>query len=56
MEFRNCDSNTEKVKLHESVRKSMAEIQKMDQSRLALVSVSKNPYKKSIFLRPREGK
>ena len=26
MEFRNCDSNTGKVKLNESVRKSLAEI------------------------------
>ena len=26
MEFRNCDSNTDKVKLYESVWKSLAEI------------------------------
>ena len=39
MEFRNCDSNVEKVKLYESVRKSLAEIYEDEPEAFGLASV-----------------
>ena len=37
MEFRNCNSNADKVKLYESVRKSLAEIYQDEPETLALL-------------------
>ena len=37
MEFRNWESNADKVKLYESVRKGLAEIYEMNQRRLVLL-------------------
>ena len=45
MEFRNCDSNADKVKLYESVRKCLAEIYEVEPEAFGPVSVSENPYK-----------
>ena len=45
MEFRNCDSNADKVKLYESVRKSLAEIYEDEPDAFGPASVSENPYK-----------
>ena len=45
MEFRNCDSNDYKVKLYESLRKTLAEIYKDKPETFGLASVSENPYK-----------
>ena len=39
MEFRNCDSNADKVKLYESVRKSLAEIYEDEPEAFGLASV-----------------
>ena len=40
MEFRNCDSNTDKVKLYESVWKSLAEIYEDEPEAFGPASVS----------------
>ena len=45
MEFRNCDSNADKVKLYESVRKGLAEIYEDEPKAFGPTSVSENPYK-----------
>ena len=45
LEFRNCDSNTNKVKLYESVRKSLAEIYEDEPGAFDAVLVSAYPYK-----------
>ena len=46
MEFRNCDStNAVKVKLYESVRKSLAEIYEDEPEAFGPASVSENRYK-----------
>ena len=45
MEFRNYDSNADKVKLYESVRKSLAEIYEDEPEAFDLASVSENPGK-----------
>ena len=45
MEFRNCDSNADKVKLCESVRKGLAEIYEDEPEAFGPVSMSENPYK-----------
>ena len=45
MEFRNCDSNADKVKLYESVRKSLAEICEDEPEAFSPASVSENSYK-----------
>ena len=45
MEFRNYDSNADKVKLYESVRKSLAEIYEDETEAFDLASVSENPGK-----------
>ena len=45
MEFRNCDSNADKVKLYESVRKGQAEIYEDEPDTFGPASVSKNPCK-----------
>ena len=45
MEFRNCDSNDDKVRLHESVRKSLAEKYEDEPETFSSVLVSENPYK-----------
>ena len=45
MEFRNCDSNADKVKWHESVRKGLAEIYEDEPDAFGPASVSENPYK-----------
>ena len=46
MEFRNYDSNADKVKLYESVRKSLAEIYEDEpEPEPDLASVSENPGK-----------
>ena len=44
MEFKNCDSNTGKVKLYESVRKRPAEIFKNKQEVFGPSKVSENLY------------
>ena len=41
MEFRNCDSNTHKVRLYESVRKSLAKIYEDETNPFSPASVSK---------------
>ena len=43
MEFRNCDSNSDKVKLNESVRKGLAEIYEDKTEAFGPVLVSENP-------------
>ena len=45
MEFRNCDSNADKVKLYENVRKGLAEIYEDEPEAFGPASVSENPYK-----------
>ena len=45
MEFRNCDSNTDKVKLYEIVRKSLAEMYEDEPEASGPASVSENPFK-----------
>ena len=45
MEFRNCDSSADKVKLYESVRKSLAEIYEDEPEVFRPASVSENPCK-----------
>ena len=45
MEFRNCDSNVDNVKLYESVRKSLSEIYEDEPEAFGPASVSENPYK-----------
>ena len=40
MEFRNCDSNADKVRLYESVRKSLAEINEDEPEPFSPASVS----------------
>ena len=45
MEFRNCDSNTDKVKLYEIVRKSLAEKYEDEPEAAGPASVSENPFK-----------
>ena len=45
MEFRNCDSNDDKVRLYESVRKSLAEKYEDEPETFSSVLVSENPYK-----------
>ena len=44
MKFRNCDSNADKVKLYESVRKGLAEIYEDEPDAFGLALVSENPY------------
>ena len=43
MEFRNCDSNADKVKLYESVRKGLAEIYDDELKAFDPASASENP-------------
>ena len=45
MEFRNCDSNDDKVRLYESVRKSLAEKYEDEPETFSSALVSENPYK-----------
>ena len=45
MEFKNWDSNADKVKLYESVRKGLAEIYEVEPDAFGPASVSENPYK-----------
>ena len=45
MEFRHCNSNADKVKLYESVRKSLAETYEDEPEVFGPASVSKTPYK-----------
>ena len=45
MEFRNWNSNADKVKLYESVRKGLAEIYEDEPETFGPASVSQNPYK-----------
>ena len=45
MEFRNCDSNADKVKLYENVRKGLAEIYEDEPEAFGPASVSENPYR-----------
>ena len=45
MEFENCDSNADKVKLYESVRKGLGEIYEDEPDEFGPASVSENPYK-----------
>ena len=45
MRFRNCDSNAEKIKIFESVRKNLAKVYEDEPGTLGLTSVSENPYK-----------
>ena len=45
MEFRNCDSNADKVKIYERLRKGLVEIYEDEPDAFGPVSVSKNPYK-----------
>ena len=45
LEFRNCDSNADKVKLYESVRIGQAEIYKDEPDTFGPASVSENPCK-----------
>ena len=45
MKFRNCESNANKVKLYESVRKGLAEIYEDEPDTFGPASVSENPYK-----------
>ena len=45
MEFRNWDSNADKVKLYESVRKGLAEIYEDEPETFGPASASENPYK-----------
>ena len=45
MEFRNCDSNADKVKLYESARKGLGEIYEDEPDAFGPASVSENPYK-----------
>ena len=45
MEFRNWDSNADKFKLYESVRKGLAEIYEDQPKAFGPASVSENPYK-----------
>ena len=45
MEFRNCDSNDDKVRLYESVRKSLAEKYEDESETFSSALVSENPYK-----------
>ena len=45
MAFRNCDSNANKVKLYESVRKNLAAIYEDEPEVFGPASVSENPYK-----------
>ena len=45
MEFRNYNSNNDKVKLYESARKSLAEINQDEPEASILALVSENPYK-----------
>ena len=47
MEFRNFDSNADKVKLYESMRKSLAKIHEDQPEAFSPASVRGNPYKKS---------
>ena len=44
-EFRNCNSNADKVKLYESVRKGLAEIYEDEPEAFGPSLVSENPYK-----------
>ena len=45
MEFKNWDSNADKVKLYESVRKGLAEIYEVEPDAFGPASVSENPCK-----------
>ena len=45
MEFRNCDSNADKVKWYETVRKGQAEIYEEEPDAFGPASASENPYK-----------
>ena len=45
MEFRNWDSNADKVKLYESVRKGLAEIYEDEPKAFSPAPVRENPYK-----------
>ena len=45
MKFRNGESNANKVKLYESVRKGLAEIYEDEPDTFGPASVSENPYK-----------
>ena len=45
LEFRNCDSNADKVKLYESVRIGQTEIYEDEPDTFGPASVSENPYK-----------
>ena len=45
MEFRNWDSNADKVKLYESVRKGLAEIYEDETKAFSSAPVRENPYK-----------
>ena len=45
MEFKNWDSNADKVKLYESVRKGLAEIYEVEPDAFGPASVCENPYK-----------
>ena len=44
-EFRNCDSNADKIKSYEIVRKGLAEIYEDEPEAFGPASVSENPYK-----------
>ena len=44
MELRNCDSNIDKIKLYESVRKSLAEIYEDELEAFGPASVSAHTY------------
>ena len=45
MEFKNCGSNADKVKLYENVKKSQEEIYEDKSEAYGLASASENPYK-----------
>ena len=45
MDFKNCDSNADKVKLFESVKKSLTKIYEDEQEAFDPASASENPYK-----------
>ena len=46
MKFRNCNSNADKVKLYEIVRKGLAEIHEDEPDAFGPASVSEKPYTK----------
>ena len=50
MEFRNCDSNADKVKLYDSVRNRLAKIHEDEPEASGPASVRGNPYKKFQML------